>query len=395
MRLNVERMAGPFPLFEVTPTAAWLSSDTVLLGFGEAVRIEAGLGAERFARAQDQLEVFWGSLEASPVGSPIALAGFTFDERSHGSVLIVPSVTVARRQNQWELITVGEVAPEEFLTARGQQPVPRDRPRFAGSTMPDLVWLEAVAEAIDEIEQGRLEKVVLARDYHLWSKAPFAIRPLLSRLTERFPQCFTFLVDGLIGASPELLIRRSGPKVESVVLAGSAARSSEPTIDRKAAAKLQQSEKDLREHAIAVDSVQPIFEDMCRAWKCRGPDLLTLANVHHLATNLSGEQRGDWSALRWAARLHPTAAVGGAPPDEAIEAIRRLEGMDRGRYSGPVGWVDRNGDGEFAVALRCAQLEGGRARLFAGAGIVAGSLPEEELEETRVKLNAMLEALAQ
>jgi len=176
-------------------------------------------------------------------------------------------------------------------------------------------------------------------------------------------------------------------------LAGTAARSDDTDEDERLGKALLASDKDRREHESAAASVGRVLGGLCeRLERQAEPDLLRLANVQHLATRFEGRLAGRNSALDIAGRLHPTAAVGGTPSDGAVEAIRRLEQMDRGRYAGPVGWMDGEGDGCFAIALRCAEISGARARLFAGAGIVDGSLPEAELEETRIKLLAMQSA---
>jgi menaquinone-specific isochorismate synthase len=197
-----------------------------------------------------------------------------------------------------------------------------------------------------------------------------------------------------VGATPELLIRRRGASVESLVLAGTARRAAVEADDAAVGAELLSSAKDNREHEFAVDSVALVLAGVCDDLTVDdGPFLLKLANVQHLATRVRGRLAEPLSALELAGRLHPTAAVCGTPRAEAEGLIRRLEGMERGRYAGPVGWVDAAGDGEFGIALRCAEVNGARARLFAGNGIVADSRPEAELEETRLKLRAMQSAL--
>lgn len=203
-----------------------------------------------------------------------------------------------------------------------------------------------------------------------------------------------YLVDGLVGASPELLIRRLGDSVTSLALAGSARRDPDPVVDDQLGSELLASSKDLHEHSLASESVERVLLQVCLSLRRPGqPGLLKLANVQHLATSFAGVLTQPRDVLELVGMLHPTAAVGGTPTLEAIEMIRALEGMERGRYAGPVGIFDSAGNGEFAIALRCAEISGARARLFAGAGLVWGSVPEDELEETRIKLQAMLSAL--
>jgi menaquinone-specific isochorismate synthase len=266
--------------------------------------------------------------------------------------------------------------------------------RYAGATAAEIAWIEAVDRAVQRIRAGDVEKVVLARDRVVSSDEEFDLPRLLERLRARFPACYTFRVEGLVGASPELLIRRDGADVTSVVLAGTAPRGATTAEDRRLGAQLQASSKDLAEHRPAVDSVRATLQRLVSHLDVEArPHLMRLANVQHLATLVTGRLHTPTDALSLAMRLHPTAAVGGTPTDRALGVIAELETIDRARYAGPVGWVDASGNGEFAIALRCAQFDGTTARLFAGAGIVADSLPESELEETRLKLRAMQSAL--
>ena len=399
MRVATRLLDTAPPLVEHDPPLAWISDDQTIIGFGEAFRISAGLGSERFDRAR---HAFLQWLDGCQIDDrvdrtgtgPVAFASFTFDSRSPGSVLIVPEVAFGRTGGQWYVTTVGDADHSRYLTAREQPGVERDRPRFAGASIPDVAWVEAVAEAIERIRRGEARKVVLARDFALWSRTRFDTTRLMAKLIERFPHCFTFAVDGLIGASPELLVRTDGHAVSSVALAGTAARSHDPDIDDRLGAELLDSDKDRFEHLLAAESVERVLEEVTTSLsKDDTPTLRKLDNVQHLATAFDGVLAEPTSAMELAGMLHPTAAVGGDPTDAAIEMIRELEGMDRGRYAGPVGWMDRHGRGEFAIALRCAEISGARARLFTGAGIMADSLPENELEETRLKLGAMMSAL--
>lgn len=380
---------------EHRPPLVWLSEGIDLVGWGEALRLDLGTGPDRFRRAAAAWEEWTRTVEVDdPVGlpgtGPIAFVSATFDDRSSGSVLVVPEVVVGRSGDRWFETSVDGAGP-----VVGDPSVwPVDRPRYAGASIPDVAWLEAVAAALELIEGGVLSKVVLARDYAVWSKVRFDPRRILERLRARFPECFVFSVDGLVGASPELLIRRFGSRVESVPLAGSIRRSPDAAEDARLGRELLCSDKDRAEHEMAAASVGRVLERICdHLERSPAPELLRLANVQHLATRFEGRMSRPVSVLELTGLLHPTAAVGGVPSERAVEVIRRLEGMDRGRYAGPVGWIDRSGQGEMAIALRCAELSGARARLFAGAGIVAGSLPESELEETRLKLEAMLNAL--
>lgn len=374
----------------------WCSESEGLVAWGEAARIDPGTGEGRFERAASELGRLFDGMEVRdevgvPGTGPVAFGSFTFDPEAAGSVLIVPAVVVGRRRGKAWTTSIGPEPAHEPAPAPGPG---EDRIRYLGSSMPELEWLEAVAAAERATDGGDLEKVVLARDVRVWSKSPLDPRRLTARLARRFPECFTFSVDGLVGATPELLVRRTGALVESRVLAGSAPRDPAPSADAELGRSLLASDKDLREHELALRSVLDVFEELCASVEVdESPHLLKLANVQHLATDVRARLDPAPTALQIAGRLHPTAAVCGLPRRSALELLRALERLDRRRYAGPVGWVDARGDGEWGIALRCAEIDGARARLFAGAGIVPGSVPEAELEETRIKLNAMQSAL--
>ena len=376
---------------------AWIRHGEGLIGWGEALRIAVPPGRTRFAAVSEALrEAFEGcaitrELDVPGTG-PIAFASLTFDWDVAGSSVVVPRVVVGRRDGCAWMTTISD----DTTTLPIPQPLPDPvRVRYAGTSSSEIAWLEAVAASAADIraEQG-LSKVVLARDLQVWAAEALDVRPLSRRLAERFDGCWTFVVDGLVGATPELLVRRTGNAVESIVLAGSAARGRELDEDKRLGEGLLASAKDHAEHEPAVVSVVDRLRTVCDDVRADpAPWLLRLANVQHLATRVSATAAGAESALDLAGRLHPTAAVCGMPRGTAMERIRAVEGMDRGRYSGPVGWVDADGNGEFGIALRCALVTGNRARLFSGAGIVGQSLPEAELEETRLKLRAMQSAL--
>lgn len=391
---------GPLDLLGTLPDPrgyVWVHHGDGMVGWGEQARIEISRSRSRFDEARDRLaEIFEAARvedEVRDFGTgPVAMGAFTFDEARPGSVLVIPRVVVGQRGGRAWLTTVGHHTRPPLRVQ--PDPVAPERIRYAGSSLSEVAWLEAVSDAVAAIKEGRLRKVVLARDLHVWSKSQLEPRALARRLAERYPQCFTFFCDGLIGATPELLVRRRAGRVESRVLAGSAARGATSQEDERLGRRLLASAKDLDEHAPALESVEEVLTPLCSSLEVDAePWLLRLANLQHLATGLRGTLMGRPSALEIAGRLHPTAAICGTPTAEAFALIDELEGLDRARYSGPVGWVSAGGDGEWGVALRCAELAGDRARLFAGAGIVADSLPEDELEETRIKLRAMQSAL--
>jgi menaquinone-specific isochorismate synthase len=253
-----------------------------------------------------------------------------------------------------------------------------------------------VGEAVRRIKAGELDKVVLARDVVAHVDGPLDARHLLLRLADAYPSCWTFSVGDLVGATPELLVRRTGDLVTSRVLAGTVRRRGDYRTDAGLARALLASGKDTAEHEYAVHSVAKALAAHCTDLDVPStPHVLELANVQHLATDVTGRLADSSTVLALAASLHPTAAVCGTPTERALAVIHELEGMDRGRYAGPVGWFDRHGDGEFGIALRCATVDAdlGQVRSFAGCGIVAGSEPADELAESVAKLVPIRDAL--
>ena len=368
----------------------WLHGDSGIVAAGEIARVDVGTGESRFATAAAGLNEVFSTVSGKE--RALAFGSFSFDESSADSVLVVPSVVWRGDSGACSVARYGAGPwPSPDGVARAKS---RERVRYGGSSISELEWLERVADAVRVIGTGALDKVVLARDVLVWSEEEFHVPSLLARLASRYPGCYTFACEGLIGATPELLVGRAGKRVRSLVLAGSSARSADPAEDARLGGVLLDSAKDLAEHRFAVESVSEVLGPVCARLDVEAsPSLLRLANVQHLATRVTGELSEPLGALELAGLLHPTAAVCGTPSAKALNLIRELEGMDRGRYSGPVGWVDSDGDGEWGIALRCGRFEGARGRLFAGNGIVGESEPEDELEETRLKLRAMMSAL--
>lgn len=405
------------PLLSLLPrgigSTSWVTADpaggdTGLVGWGEAARAEF-TGAERFSRAQR----WWARwLEAAdvedtvqlPGTGAVAFASFAFDPSPGTSVAVVPRLVIGRRDGVSWLTVVAPTAREarhaieETLAALHHPVAVPEAPRgvaYSEGSLSVTDWQAAVAEAVRRIDAGELDKVVLARDVVVTTDAPIDPRYLLTHLAARYPSCWTFSVDGLLGSTPEMLVRRIGDTVTSRVLAGTMRRSSDATSDASLASALLDSAKDHAEHAYAVRSVALALAAHCTDLDVpETPRLLRLANVQHLATDVSGVLADGSPVLALAASLHPTAAVCGTPTERAFSVIRELEGMDRGRYAGPVGWIDARGDGEFGIALRCASVEApDRLRLYAGCGLVSGSDPELELAESQAKLVAMRDAL--
>ena len=388
----------------VPEALAWVRQGAGLVGWGEAARVTLPAGADRFADGEKWLrELIEGAQVDDEVrrrGSGlVAFGSFTFDDASDGSVLIVPRAILGRdgTGNAW-LTTITPDGETPWRPAPFDPPEPPDIVSWHDGAMSAPEWEQAVGEAVRRIKHSSsLRKVVLARDLYATANRPIDARALLGRLADRYPGCYTFACDGLVGATPELLISRDGWRVSSLVLAGTTPRGATPDEDSGLAAALLGSAKENEEHQYAAASLEQALAPLCQAmYVAPHPALIRLPNLQHLGTRVRGTLTSiDRSALGLAAAVHPTAAVGGTPTDAAVELIRELESMDRERYAGPVGWVDADGNGEWGIALRCAQLDGTRARLVAGCGIVAGSDPAAELAETITKFRPMRTALEQ
>ncbi|MEV8631588.1 isochorismate synthase [Streptosporangium sp. NPDC051023] len=378
---------------EVAPYA-WVRHGEGLVAWGEAARVAVPPGPGRFDWARDWLSATFGEAHIDdgvgvPGSGPVAFGSFAFDPDAHGSVLVVPQIILARRQGLAWLTIVGEERLDLVTVPRAP-----GRIRYGDGSLTAPEWEHAVARAVRQIRSGRLEKAVLARDLTATAERAIDVRVLLARLADRYPECYTFSCAGLVGATPELLVRHTGETIESLVLAGTTPRGTDEADDIRRGAALLASEKDRHEHACAIESVREALTPLCSELKVpEEPELLLLSNVQHLASPVTGRLAAGASVLDVVAAMHPTAAVGGTPTRTALEVIRELEGMDRAGYAGPVGWIDARGDGEWGIALRCAQIEGPRARLFAGCGIMGDSVPAAELAEAQAKLRVMQYAL--
>jgi menaquinone-specific isochorismate synthase len=379
---------------------SWVHRGDGLVAWGETARFEAK-GATRFVAA----EAWWREMamhavvrdEARLPGSGLVTFGsFAYADDPGESALIVPAVVVGRRGDSAWVTTIarGSVPPLPLV-----EPLdPPQRPSgavFSDGAMSGADWELAVADAVSRIREGELDKVVLARDLIAELSDPLDVRAPLASLADRYPSCWTFNVDRLFGATPEMLVRRERGLVTSRVLAGTIRRTGDDAHDIALAATLARSSKDLEEHEFAVRSVADALAPYCLSMNVpESPFVLHLPNVMHLATDVTGVLDDGSTSLSLAAALHPTAAVGGTPTSTAVELIREIEQMDRGRYAGPVGWMDADGDGEWGIALRSAEYDENRVRLFAGCGIVADSDPEAELAEAAAKFIPVRDALS-
>ena len=414
-----------------------------LAGLGEASTLHAA-GSKRFATIAER----WRELSAAAIsdqaddpdgGAPLAMGGFAFASGGGSSPhwqgfqpasLTVPELLLSRSERAGErpgarplagaeavvrLTLIACASPDdtpEELLARLQRrlgelrvqalplldPAPTGRFQVA-SAMPPEHYEGAVARAVELIRAGELEKIVLAREVHVHAPRAYDPAAVFGVLREEFPSCFVFCVGRgdatLVAASPELLVRREGHRVSTLALAGSTRRSADPAVDDHLGEQMLRDERYREEHAIVARRIERILRPRA-IWVAAAPEpeLVRIANIQHLATPIRAQLAAPIEALELAGLMHPTPAVGGEPLRRAAPLIPALEGLDRGWYSGPVGWTDAAGDGEFCVALRCALLRGNVARCYAGNGIVRDSDPVGELAETEVKLQALLPLLA-
>jgi menaquinone-specific isochorismate synthase len=396
-------VADPGPLLALLPeqdALAWVRRGEGLVGWGVAAAVRTE-GPQRFADAR----AWWtehtrSAVVRDEVAEPgtglVCFGSFAFADEPGDSVLVVPEVVVGRRGSTFWVTTIGVDAIPSVPDVRPTEPPQAPEGiAFADGARSGAEWETVVAEAVRRINGGDLEKVVLARDLLATADEPVDVRWPLARLAESYPMCWTFHVDGMFGATPEMLVRRERGLVTSRVLAGTIRRTGDDTRDLALAATLARSSKDLEEHEYAVRSVADALAPHCTSMNVpESPFVLHLPNVMHLATDVAGVIDDATTSLELAEALHPSAAVGGTPTGTATALISEIEGMDRGRYAGPVGWMDATGDGEWGIALRSAEVVGTTVRLFAGCGIVADSDPEAELAEAQAKFVPVRDALA-
>jgi menaquinone-specific isochorismate synthase len=394
---------NPTELLELLPgpddALTWVQQGEGIVGWGRAARF-APCGPDRFRQAADWWRDFAAEVDiVDEVGLPgsglVAFVSMAFADDPGDSVLVVPEVVVGRRDGVTWVTEIGGLDGPA-----GVHPVrPVRTPSsvtYSDGQLSATGYRQAVAAAVRRLRETDLAKVVLAHDLVARvpdGEGPIDPRYLLHGLADRYPNCWVFSVDGLVGATPELLLGRSGDTVSARVLAGTMWPRAGLDDDALAAGLLA-SAKNQEEHRCAVDSVAASLAPFCTALDVPSePVVLRLRNVVHLATDVQGTLADDVSLLTLTDAAHPTAAVGGTPRDAAVALITELEGMDRGRYAGPVGWIDSRGDGEFGIALRSAQVNGDSVRLFAGCGIMADSDPDNEVAEAAAKFVPMRDAL--
>lgn len=432
--LGTEAGAGLLDLLAgADDVVSWVRHGRGFVGWGRVLTLDAR-GEERVAHLRHAWRgvvgaARWTDEVRRPGSGPVALGTVTFSpDSAASSMLVVPEVLVGRDEQGWWLTTTalaGDRMPDlgqvrAQVTARlaersGQasttertRPVSTVGPEAAGPDAADRGTVEpgalspaefeaAVAHVAGLLRTGEAQKVVLARDVVVHRSRPLTRGDLVARLGADYPSCWAFAVDSLVGATPELLVRLDGRRLASRVLAGTARRrpGMEGAEVDALAAWLEASPKNRREHALARESAVAALEPLCAEVSAPSqPAVLRLPNVLHLASDLTGLTAGDTGVLSLVAALHPTAAVCGTPTVVAAAVIAQVEAMDRGRYTGPVGWVDWQGGGEWCIALRCGQeLGDGGWRVFGGGGIMPDSDPADELAETAAKMRPMLTAL--
>lgn len=382
------------------------------------VALEAATGETiDFEPGEDRLQAaarLWRRLRESiaPAGQigtgPIAVGGFAYrpDRDPSGPwsgfpavLLRVPGLAVARIRGK-TFVTAAAAGAEDLLElAQTGVRAPAARRMEVTSVRNPVAWTAAVEVAAKRLRAGHAAKVVLAREVVARGDGVVSAGMVARSLRAAYPSCFTYLVTGadgtaFAGASPELLVRRSGGRAYSQPMAGSVARGANEAEDDRLARELVASAKDNAEHRIASEFVVEALRPFSRKVEARPPEVVRFTNIQHLATTVTAELADPAAeALDLAAALHPTPAVGGWPRDAADALIDELEGLERGWYAGAVGWIDGRGDGEFAVALRCGLLWEDGARLYAGVGVMPDSDPARELEETELKFKALLMAL--
>jgi isochorismate synthase len=392
MRAVSRPLSVPVDLNDVAGSTGFLfvRDGVGIAGRGEVARVPV-----------DHVEEFLASIKREdhvnvPGSGPVAMGVLPFIPGAPAE-FVVPKVTVGKDADGKVWITSID---SDIDAAIATLPTPRPPTPDGGSFsvrpgVPIDTYLAAVAAGRDAVEGGHLTKVVIARDILISADKPLDIRAILRRLRASFGSSYRYSIDGFIGASPELLIARHGDVVRSHPLAGTTPRTGDPATDARLASELIASMKNQVEHRVVIDVVNDTLLPWCSYldWEAE-PSIVAVANVQHLGTRMEGWlSQPAPSVLEMARALSPTPALGGHPRDEALALIAKVEGMDRGRYGGAVGWLDSSGNGMFAVAIRCAEITGTEARLFAGGGIVAESDPLAELAETQAKFQAMISAI--
>ncbi|MFM1906152.1 MAG: hypothetical protein RIT32_948 [Actinomycetota bacterium] len=381
--------------------AVWIRERTGMIAVGETVRFEI-LGQERFSRAhrwwRDVVKnsVIADDVQVTGTGA-FAFASFGFRAQPTPSILIVPRIVIGKTDGKNWITTSDGTDPLAALAEIKRPhaaPSPIGAIEISSGSVSEQSWGKIVDDLVNKINRGDIDKVVLARDLNVTSANQIDVRLILENLSTTFSDCWAYYVDGLIGATPEMLLRKRGNEIISRVLAGTITQNKDKDTNELLQARLMASDKDQQEHDYAVQSVSAALAVHCTDLVVpETPTVLRLANVAHLSTEVTAVVADNSPALVLAGSLHPTAAVCGTPTERARDLIAEVEGMDRGRYAGPIGWIDGSGDGDLGLAIRCAEVNENKLRLFAGCGVVAGSTSESEIAESAAKFRAILNAL--
>ena len=407
------------------PRFAWAAPTESVAAVGSAATITAE-GTDRFTDVQAAATALFDRCETPTqlpsVARPRLFGGFAFHDGNHdgaespwtafpGAAFFLPEVQVTARDGDRWLTTA---ATGEHATARAEELLETWQERLAESAAPaptprpgiesrerepsQAAWRDQVGRALESVEQGRLRKVVLAQALRVSLQADLSVPDVLGRLADTYPDCYRFMLspsDGetFFGATPERLVSLRGRTVRTEALAGSTGRGDTPAEDEWLAAELLDSRKDIHEHELVAEAIRDQLEPFAASVRIGDRTVRRLATVQHLRTSITAELAGDEHILSLVKALHPTPAVGGLPPDAALETIRETEAFDRGWYDAPIGWVDSAGNGTFAVGIRSAVARERTATLFAGAGIVADSDPDREWDEVQLKYRPMLDEL--
>ncbi len=374
----------------------WVRNGEGLVGWGIHASIKVK-GAKRFEDARNwwhqQLDSFEINNEVHGPGTgPVLFTSFSFDENEE-SELVIPKVVVGSRNQSTWITWIGNDSQPKLIERAIANAIPAIKWREADVSS----WKEKVLTAVSEIQEDVLDKVVLAREIIADAESDVDPRSVLRNLAKEYPGTWVYSNNGLVGATPELLIRLNNSMVVSRVLAGTISKTGDDDKDLALAASLARSSKDLEEHEYAVRSVADALSPFCSSTNVPdSPFVLHLSNVMHLATDVTGaikESHKVVDIFSILTKLHPSAAVCGTPTSVAAELIKRIEGINRRRYAGPIGWVDSKGDGEQGIALRCGYINGKEVHAFAGCGIVAGSDAAKEVAESQAKFLPIINAL--
>jgi menaquinone-specific isochorismate synthase len=402
------------------------ASQTIVVGIGKIMQIQSDQSTDRFfhveAKWKQLLEdaIIEGKFAVQGVG-PTLFGGFSFDPLKpktdlwskfneslfylpkymlsiiNGETYLTTNIICSKDDN--ETLAEKTIQERNVLLSMQTQTVPtKTNPPVLIDELDADEWKSSVERVVDELKDGSLKKVVLARELRLTFTDKILVEPVLNHLLKEQAESyiFAFEVNGdcFVGASPERLVKKTGNAILSTCLAGSIARGKSEEEDESLGRELLDDQKNRIEHQYVVDMIKTALKEHCSKIDIPNqPELMKMRYIQHLYTPVTGVGKKNTSLLQIVDDLHPTPALGGMPKQQAVEKIRHVEKLDRGFYAGPIGWLDANGDGEFAVAIRSGLIQGKEASLFAGCGIVENSNAESEFIETRIKFRPMLHAL--